>query len=97
MKIIRRIYFTLVIVMTSSMIVFAGVENAGQNAGQWATNQIWYVALAALAFMAVKFLIKKAWVPAGVFFGVGGILLYIIKNPEKLQQIGESLFNIIFK
>lgn len=97
MRILRRVYFVVVMVMATSALVFAGVDSAGQNAGEWFTGQLWYIALAILAFMAIKYLVKKAWVPAGVFFAIGGILLYIISNPEKLQQIGESLFNIIFQ
>lgn len=97
MRIVRRVYIALGLIMTTSVIAFAGVENAGQNAGEWATTQLWYVALAVVVFMFVKFLIKKAWVPAGIFIAIAGILLYLVQNPEQLQRIGESLFGIIFK
>lgn len=97
MNIIRQIYFAICIFVATACVAFAGVENAGQNAGEWFTSQLWYIALAVVAFMLVKFLIKKAWVPAGIFFAIAGILIYVIQNPEQLQKIGESLFGIIFK
>lgn len=77
--------------------VFAGVENIGSNIGNWGVEQIGAFALCIVAFIAVRFLAKKAWVPCGVFLAIGAVLLYIINNPDKLEIIGETLFGIAVK
>lgn len=77
--------------------VFAGVENIGSNIGNWGVEQIGAISLCIVAFIGVKFLAKKAWVPCGVFFAIDAVIVYIINNPEKLEFIGETLFGIAVK
>lgn len=96
-RILKIIEVAMLTIMATTMTVFADPTDVGQNFGQWGMEQIWWVALAVVAFMAVKYLIKKAWVPCGLFVVIGGLILTIIKNPEKLSMIGESFFNIFFK
>ncbi|WP_324825086.1 hypothetical protein [Sinanaerobacter sp. ZZT-01] len=93
----RTAELVVLTVIASTATVFADATSVGQNFGEWAMGQIWWVALAIVAFMAVKYLIKKAWIPCGIFVLIGSMILVVIKNPEKLSSIGEAMFNIIFK
>ena len=73
---------------------FADIGNIGQNVGTWGVEQIGYFALLIIAGVLLKFLAKKAWVPAGVFACIGAVISYVIKNPDKLEGIGAALFGI---
>lgn len=86
-----------IVVMTMILYTvpaFADVTDIGQNVGNWGVEQIGSLALLVVAYMLLKYLVKKAWVPAGVFFAIGAILVYIINNPDKLEGIGAALFGI---
>ena len=73
----------------------SGDLQTGKNFGEWALDQIWYLALAVCAFMIVRFLIKKAWVQMVIFIVLGALCLFLISSPESLKGIGEKLFNMI--
>lgn len=96
-SVVNRILVVAMTVMVSTSLVFADPSNAGQNFSSWGLEQIWYVALLIMAVVILKFVIKKAWVPLAVFVVIGGIVLVLIKTPDKILSIGTSIFNIIFK
>lgn len=93
----KTVELVALMMIGSTMTVFADATNVGQNFGEWAMGQIWWVALAIIAFMALKYLLKKAWIPCGIFVLIGSMILVVIKTPEKLSSIGDAMFNIIFK
>lgn len=85
----------IILMMAASVTpVFADVSQIGSNIGNWGTEQLGWIAMAVIAFMALKYLIKKAWAPCGVFILIGGALFYIIRNPEQLENIGAVIFGI---
>lgn len=81
--------------MAAPVFAAGGELQTGRNFGEWALEQIWYIALAVCAFMIVKFLVKKAWVPMTLFIVLGALCLFLISSPESLKGIGEKLFNMI--
>ncbi len=85
----------LILCMTSPVFAADGNLQTGKNFGEWALDQIWYIALAVCAFMIVRFLIKKAWVQMALFIVLGALCLFLISSPESLKGIGEKLFNMI--
>ncbi|MCI9640146.1 MAG: hypothetical protein HFE72_08525 [Emergencia sp.] len=85
----------LILCMTAPAFAASGELQTGKNFGEWALDQIWYIALAVCAFMIVRFLIKKAWVQMVLFIVLGALCLFLIASPESLKGIGEKLFNMI--
>lgn len=96
-KFFVRLEVTVIAMIMVTIPVFADISNIGSNLGSWGTEQIGYIALAIIAFIALRFLIKKAWIPCGVFVVIGGTLLFIINNPEQLENIGAVIFGIATK
>jgi uncharacterized membrane protein len=90
-RMVTRITMGLVMVMAAVTPCFADITNVGQNAGGWLQEQIFYVALAIIAVVMLGFLMKKAWIPAGIFIVIGAIILAIIGTPETLRAFGQSL------
>ena len=87
-----------IIVMTMVLCTvpaFAGVENFGQNIGNWGVEQISALAVCVIAGVLLKYLTKKAWVAAIVFIVVGAIMYSIISGPEILESVGSTLLGII--
>lgn len=76
---------------------YAAITDAGENIGTWIQEQGFYIALAIVVIVLIKFLLKKAWIPAAAFFVVGGILLFVISSPDSLQTVGQALYNLIVK
>lgn len=96
MKKIKHLTAIMTLLILSTKMCFAsGIENVGENTGQWFLDQIWWLALAVIGYFAVKYLIKKAWVQFLIFLVIGGIVLFIIASPESLKAIGEKLFQIV--
>lgn len=93
----RSLQICFCILIATTATAFADITDAGQNAGEWFLSQIWWIALAVVAYMFLRFLVKKAWVPAGVFFLIGSLLLAIIKYPERLSTIGDAVYNLLIQ
>ena len=92
----KKILMILLTLIASTCITFAGgIENIGQNAGGWILDQLWWVALAIIAFIAVKFLLRKAWAQLIIFLVIAGLVLFIITSPGNLKTIGETIFSIV--
>ncbi|MFV0518350.1 MAG: TcpD family membrane protein [Aminipila sp.] len=96
-NLLLRIETITLMMVFATVPAFADISNIGSNFGNWGMEQIGWAALVVIAFMGLRYMIKKAWVPCLVFFCVGGILLFVIKNPEKLEGIGAVLFGIATK
>ena len=89
-----RFILVVVTVMATTVPAFADVSNIGQNLGTWGLEQIFWVALAIIAWVVMMFVMKKAWVPCFIFILVGGSALFIIKYPDKLVSIGQVIYGI---
>lgn len=93
--VIAVIALLVFLAFTTPAIAADGGLQTGKNFGEWFTKQIWYIALAVVAFMIVKFLVKKAWVPLAIFIVLAALCIYIIASPDSLKTIGEKLFKMI--
>jgi len=90
-----RVLMAVALTMMAVTPVFAAITDAGENFGSLIQEQGYYVALGIVVIVLIKFLLKKAWIPAGAFLLVGGILLYIIGAPDSLKTAGQALFTMI--
>jgi hypothetical protein len=93
---LRRLSTAAMTFLLCTAPAFAGVEDVGQNLGNWLSQQAFWVAIGIISVVAIGFIIKRAWIPCLIFVVLGGIILFIISNPSRLQAIGESLFGIVF-
>lgn len=90
----------LVVILISLALAFAisadaATINPGEKAATWIMDQVFWIALAVIAVVAVTFIIKRAWVPLVIFAILSAIVLVIVSSPERLQNIGEALFVIL--
>jgi len=92
-----RILMGLCFTMAAAVPSFAAITDAGENVGTWIQEQGYYIALAIVVVVLIKFLLKKAWIPASAFFLVGGILVFVIASPNSLQAVGQALYNLLVK
>lgn len=84
--------------MSQANIVLASEStNYGKTAGEWILANLFWVGLVALAIALFKCLIARAWVPAVITGVAGSIILYFMKDPEKLSDIGEKIATTVFK
>ena len=93
---IQTAVFTAVPIVFSFTAVFAAGD-WGQNASEWIKAQVWWIALALIAIVSVKFIAKKMWVQLGGFLVLSAIILVIVDGPERLKTVGETIWNIVFK
>jgi hypothetical protein len=94
---ITRILMGACLAIAAAAPSYAAITNAGQNIGTWIQEQGFYIALAIVVIVLIKFLLKKAWIPAGAFVIVGGILLFVISSPDSLKSVGQALYNLVVK
>ncbi len=96
-KLLAKVQVIVLMMIAYTVPVFADISNIGQNLGNWGIEQVGWAGLVIVACISLGFLIRKAWIPCGVFLLVGGTILYIIKHPEQLSSIGEIIFGIATK
>lgn len=89
-----QIGICLTTIYLMSATAFADVTTFGQNAGNWIIEQAFWIGLAFIAVGLIVFILKKAWIPAGIFLFVSSILIYFVSSPEKLKDLGASLSGI---
>lgn len=83
--------------MSQANIVLAssGV-NYGETIGKFILDNLFWLGLVGLALSLFGCLLKRAWVPAIITGLAGSIILFFMKNPEKLASIGEKIANTVF-
>lgn len=99
----ERIYKSICVLIMTVVIFMGNVQYAfastdyGQNIETWIVSQVKWLALAALVIVILVLLSKKAWMALiGVIIG-GGLAVYFIANPTKIQDIGEKLAGVFLK
>lgn len=82
--------------MLSSEIGYAAdIEGPGQNVGEWVIEQAFWIALAVISVVAISFVLKRSWVALGIFMVISAIVLIVIKNPERLTNLGNVFFELL--
>lgn len=71
--------------------------NYAQNASTWVFDQLFWVALIVFIGVIVMFAAKKNVAGAITSFIVGAIVVYLIKNPTKLEEVGNSIMNTVMQ
>ncbi|SFS08043.1 TcpD family membrane protein [Anaeromicropila populeti] len=97
-KIIRAAMLLCMLCMycvNTAVVAATTATNYGKNAGEWATEQLFWVGIIAVVIVLVGCLLKRSYVGSIITVVAGGIILYFIRNPEKISDIGESLWKIV--
>lgn len=94
MKIMTVMVLVLMIILANTVVFAAG--DWGKNTKDWVLEQVWYIALAIVGVVSVKFIAKKMWVQLGGFLVLSAIVLVVISGPEKLKDIGEIIWLKVF-
>lgn len=96
-RVLLMAYCSIVLFMSQANVALASEStNYGKVAGNWFLDNLFWVGLVALAIALFKCLISRAWVAAVVTGLAGSIILYFMKNPEKLSDIGEKIATTVF-
>ncbi|MDK2919619.1 MAG: hypothetical protein PWQ37_2352 [Candidatus Petromonas sp.] len=94
-KIIKTVLIVSLILAMTTVTAFA--ENTwAKNTYDWVKDGVWWFALAVIAWIAVKLLLKKMFAQFAGFAVLGAIVLVVIDDPVKLKTLGTTLWNIIF-
>lgn len=92
----KVIGLALIFIMIFAIPAFADGTNYGENFGRWFLDQIFWVGAIALAVVLIKLFIARDYTKMVISLIVGGVVLFIIKYPDKIQSVGQSIYNIIF-
>ena len=68
----------------------------GENIQNWVKKEAFALALVAVIIIIIPMLIQKAWSKLFGALFAAGIGLFFIGNPEKLKEIGATIYQIIF-
>ena len=92
----RFILILLVAIMLATTIVVYADNDWAENAKNWVLQGVQYIVLAVIAIFAVKFIAKRQFVQFGGFVVLAMFVLVVVYYPEKLKDLGLTLWNIIF-
>ncbi len=96
----RLLQFAMYLTAIMGMFMYGGfysnAANLGEKAAKWGLDQLFWLGIVAIGIVVIMCLVKRAWIQAFVVLIVGGVLLYVIKTPDVLTKIGESIGNQIF-
>lgn len=74
----------------------ADASQWGKNISTTATETLFWLAGGVLAFICVKFVLKKNYAGLVGAIAIGGLALVIIKDPHKLVPVGNAIWKAIF-
>ncbi|MGE5629651.1 MAG: hypothetical protein ACM3TR_00990 [Caulobacteraceae bacterium] len=84
------------IMLVTTMTVYADGNDWAENVKDWVLQGVQYIVLAVIAVFAVKFIAKRQFVQFGGFVVLAMFVLVVVYYPEKLKDLGVTLWNIIF-
>lgn len=90
-----RFFFACILTMIVMVLPAFAAGDYGQNAGSWALDQLFWVGLIFVAVAVIRELLRKNVTGLVVTLVIGGVVLFIIKSPDKLTTIGETLYNVL--
>ncbi|MCL2034676.1 MAG: TcpD family membrane protein [Oscillospiraceae bacterium] len=93
---IRFIGMILIAAILLTNVVFAAT-NYGENAGTWLIQNIVWIAGIAVAIIAIKLFFSGNIIKMLIVLAVGGIVIFIVMDPMRLQTIGETIWNEMTK
>jgi hypothetical protein len=94
-KILSGLLLAITLLLTNVQLAYASTDYA-KNAGTWLSNQIFWIGLIFAILALVGCIMKRNYTGAVITVLGSGIILYFIKNPEKISTIGEGISKIIF-
>lgn len=77
-------------------LIFEVSSEWGENIQNWVKKEAFALALVAVIIIIIPMIISKAWAKLFTALIAAGIGLYFVGNPEKLRDIGETIFKIVF-
>lgn len=95
LRIILTMVLSLLITFMMTTTAVYAANDWGKNAGQWVMDQAWWLALAVIAVVCIKFAVKKMWAQFFGFLVLGGLVVFFVKYPDKLLLVGQTLYNIV--
>lgn len=67
----------------------------GQNASKWVLDQLFWVLLVGVIIAVAAMAVKRNFVGALTTSLVGAVVVYFVKNPTKLEEIGTSIMKTV--
>ena len=68
--------------------------NYGEKIGKWFLNQFFWIFVAIMLVLTGLSAIKRAYSTAVILLVVGCVAGYFIKNPAKIETLGNSLGSV---
>ncbi|MDD3202690.1 MAG: TcpD family membrane protein [Pygmaiobacter massiliensis] len=90
-----RFFLAGILTMVAMVLPAFAAGDYGQNAGTWALDQLFWVGIVIVAVIVIREMLRKNVTGLVVTLVIGGIVLFVIKAPDKLATIGETLFNVV--
>lgn len=85
--------WSLVTLMYSNGIL--ACASYGQNASKWVLDQLFWVLLVGVIIAVAAMAVKRNFVGALTTSLVGAVVVYFVKNPTKLEEIGTSIMKTV--
>ena len=76
---------------SNSILTFAATANYGEKIGKWILNQFFWIFVAIVLILVGVTAVKRAYAGAVIILIVGCAIGYLMKNPSKLETIGNSI------
>lgn len=101
-NVLKKMMLAMTMVMlliSNSMVVFAseGSGNYAENGANWFLGQLFWVALVVVVVVVLTLAAKRNFTGAVTSAVVGAIVVYFIKNPKMLENIGNSIMGNVMK
>ena len=73
---------------------YCHAANIGENIGTWFLEQLWWIVIVVIAWICVMCYAKRNTVGIIIAIFIGAIILFVVREPEKLQSLGDALGNL---
>lgn len=94
-KVCYSVFVSITSILIFAIPVFAD-NDWGDNVKTWLLRQASALAICAAVIIMIPLLLKKMW--AGLIGTIAGaaVAIFFVSNPDKLSNIGDAVYRIIF-
>lgn len=91
------VFTGITLLVSNGLVVCASNGNYAEAGAKWLLGQLFWVALAVVIIVVLILAAKRNFVAALTSAIVGAIVVFLIQNPQTLEDIGNSIMRAVIK
>nr|WP_318683320.1 TcpD family membrane protein [uncultured Acetatifactor sp.] len=88
---------TSMLIFSNGLVAFAAGTDYAGNAASWFLDQLFWIALVAVIVVVLTLAAKRNFTAALTTGIIGAVVVYFIRNPKTLEEIGNAIMSTVLR